>query len=56
MYFFAGATAVIRNPHWHMAENVLDAAEVGECLALASLPFRYLDRAEKVSNSLKGHE
>ena len=48
MWLFAGATAAIRNPLSHTAEEMLGAEEAAECLAFASLLFRYLDRSEKV--------
>lgn len=51
MWLFAGATAAIRNPLSHTTEEALDAAEAYECLAFASLLFRYLDRADKSNNS-----
>jgi Protein of unknown function (Hypoth_ymh) len=50
MYLFAGATAAIRNPLCHTAEDVLDAEESYECLVFASLLFRYLDRSESVNS------
>lgn len=45
MYLFAGAVSAIRNPLSHVAGSTMERSEALECLTLASLLFRYLDRA-----------
>ena len=47
-FLFTGAVSVIRNPLSHAPGDAIEEHEAVECLALASLLFRYLDRAEKV--------
>jgi uncharacterized protein (TIGR02391 family) len=44
---FAGSVMAIRNPLSHVAGEFIDKNEAIECLAFASLLFRYLDRAQQ---------
>jgi uncharacterized protein (TIGR02391 family) len=44
-FLFAGAVSAIRNPLSHTPGDAIDEHEAMECLAFASLLFRYLDRS-----------
>lgn len=46
---FAGSVMAIRNPLSHVAGESIDENEAIECLAFASLLFRYLDRAQQAN-------